>query len=116
MLNHIVMMKFKPEVTPDDVNVLEKRLNDLPNHIVEIQSYEFGRDVVRSGRSFDFALVSLFANPEALQRYQVHPQHQTVVELLKKMCDQIITVDFYGSDLSDLKDVPPPEMQDILTQ
>jgi len=47
----------------------------MPNRITEIHSYEFGRDVVRSQRSFDFALVSLFANLEALERYQQHRQH-----------------------------------------
>jgi hypothetical protein len=107
MLNHVVLMKFKPNVTEAQIQELQKRLDDLPNKIIEIHSYEFGRDVIRSERSFDFGLVSLFANPEALQRYQTHPEHLTVLEVLKKMCDQIIVVDFYGTDAASLSPAEP---------
>jgi len=107
MLNHVVMMKFKPEVTDEQITSLEKMLDDLPNRIVEIHAYEFGRDVIRDERSFDFALVSLFANPEALQRYKTHTAHLEVVKILKKRCEQIITVDFFGSDASSLKEYTP---------
>jgi hypothetical protein len=107
MLNHVVMMKFKPDVTDEQISSLEKMLDDLPNRIVEIHTYEFGRDVIGDERSYDFALISLFANPEALQRYKTHAAHLEVVEILKKLCDQIITVDFYGTDASSLKDYTP---------
>ena len=106
MLNHIVLMKFKPGITDTDIIDIEKSLDDLPNRIVEIHSYEFGRDIVQSERSYDFALVSLFANQESLQRYQTHPDHLVVVEKLKKVCDSILTVDFWGTDASTFKDGP----------
>ncbi len=107
MLNHVVMMKFKPGTTEEQITSLEKMLDDLPNRIVEIHTYEFGRDVIRDERSFDFALVSLFANPEALQRYKTHPAHLEAVEILEKLCEQMITVDFYGTDASSLKNYTP---------
>ena len=117
MLNHVVMMKFKPEVADDQIAALEKMLDDLPNRIVEIHTYEFGRDVLRGERSHDFALVSLFANPEALQRYQTHPAHLKVLETLKAMCESIAVVDFYGTDAGSLKDYEPePEMENLFRQ
>ena len=66
MLHHIVLFKFKPDTSDEQIAVLEKRLDALPDQIVEIQLYEFGRDVVRSDRSYDFALVSGFANLAAM--------------------------------------------------
>ena len=107
MLNHVVMMKFKPDVTDEQIAILEKMLDDLPNRIIEIHTYEFGRDVIRDERSYDFALVSLFANPEALQGYKTHSEHLKVVEVLNEVCDHIITVDFYGTDAGSLKDFSP---------
>jgi hypothetical protein len=98
MLNHVVVMKFKPEVTEEQIRDLEKSLDQLPNKILDIKMYEFGRDILRSPRSHDFALVSLFANPMALERYQNHPEHMPVVEKIKLMCENVVTVDFYGSD------------------
>ena len=109
MLNHIVLMKFKAGVKEADIIDIEKSLNDLPNRIVEIHSYEFGRDIIRSERSYDFALISLFANTESLQRYQNHPDHLVVVEKLKNLCDSILTVDFWGTDAGDFKDGPSEE-------
>ena len=76
MITHVVMMKFKPEVTAEDIDELEALLDRLPDRIDEIQSYDFGRDVARSERSYDFALVSVFANLDTLKHYQVHPDHQ----------------------------------------
>ena len=94
MITHVVMMKFKPDVTGHDIEELETLLDGLPDKFDEIQSYDFGRDVVRSDRSYDFALVSIFANLDTLKRYQVHPDHQVVVKKLGGMCENIVAVDY----------------------
>lgn len=110
MLNHVVSMKFKSGVTKADIDGLEKSLDELPNSIIEIQMYELGRDVLHTARSYDFALVALFANEEALKRYQKHPEHLKVSEKIKKLCESVVTVDFFGTDAGDFKDkaqLPP---------
>jgi hypothetical protein len=107
MLTHVVFMQFKPDVDAKTIDALEKQLDQLPNRIIEIQTYEFGRDVLRTERSYDFALVANFANAEALKRYQQHPDHLAVVEQIKAMVQDIRTVDFYGTDAGDFKDVGP---------
>ena len=110
MLNHVVSMKFKSEVTEADIVDLEKSLDELPNAITEIQMYELGRDVLHTERSYDFAIVALFANEEALKRYQKHPEHLKVLEKIKKLCESVVTVDFFGTDAADFKDkshLPP---------
>ncbi|GBC62875.1 stress responsive alpha-beta barrel domain-conta ining protein [Desulfonema ishimotonii] len=94
MVRHIVFMKFKPETGDDRITPVEKGLGALPGLIAEIRSFEFGRDVVRSDRSYDFALVAGFDDMEALSRYQVHPEHQKVVGLLKEICQDIKAVDY----------------------
>jgi hypothetical protein len=94
MITHVVLMKFKPEVTTEDIDELSALLDRLPDRINEIQSYDFGRDVVRSERSYDFALVSVFANLDTLKHYQVHPDHQVVVKKLASMCTHIAAVDY----------------------
>jgi Stress responsive A/B Barrel Domain len=103
MINHVVLMKFKPDVNDDAIDALEKSLDDLPNKIVEIQTYEFGRDRVHSEKSYDFALVSLFANLEAMKRYQEHPAHLKVLQKIKTLSENIIVVDFEGTDAGSIK-------------
>ena len=102
MITHVVMMKFKDDVSDEQITELEERLEELPDKIIEIQSYEFGRDMVRSERSYDFALVSVFANLETLRQYQEHPAHLKVVQKLGKMCDNIGVVDFEASKMPEI--------------
>ena len=94
MITHVVMMKFKTEVTDEQITDLEKAFEELPEKIIEILSYEFGRDLLRSERSYDFALVSVFANLETLRQYQQHPTHLKVAKQLGEMCDKIRVVDY----------------------
>lgn len=46
MITHVVMMKFKPDVTGKSIDELEALLDELPDRINEIQSYDFGWDLV----------------------------------------------------------------------
>jgi hypothetical protein len=94
MLKHIVFMKFKGSVTDNNINELETAMASLPGKIPEIKEYQFGRDIIRSERSYDFALVSAFDDLEAMKRYQVHPAHLPVIAKVKELCDTILAVDF----------------------
>jgi hypothetical protein len=107
MLNHVVVLKFKPEVNPEDVAELERMLDGLPNTIMEIKMFEFGRDLLRSARSHDFALVALFTNLAALERYRNHPAHRPVAAKIAAMCASVATVDFEGADASSTEAGPP---------
>lgn len=94
MLKHVVFMKFKADVTEAGIADLEKSLGALPASIPEIWGYEFGRDVLHSERSYDFALVSAFEDMAAMKRYQTHPSHVIVLNQVRQMCDSILAVDF----------------------
>lgn len=94
MIKHIVMLKFKKDANESGIDELEKKLGALTGVIPEIKSYEFGRDIVRSERSYDFALVSVFKDTESLKIYQVHPRHQEVLKTVKDLCESVIVADF----------------------
>jgi len=94
MIKHVVFLKFKPGSTEADIADMEKSLGALPARISEIESFEFGRDIIRSERSCDFALVSAFADLDALKRYQIHPDHQAVLGKVLNLCESILAVDF----------------------
>ncbi|WP_319525923.1 Dabb family protein [uncultured Desulfosarcina sp.] len=112
MITHVVMMKFKPEVGDAQIDELEALLDSLPDKIDEIQSYDFGRDIVHSERSYDFALVSVFANLDTLKHYQVHPAHQVVVKKLGGMCDHLAAVDYENAPYRRQDDNEPDPLKD----
>jgi len=107
MITHVVMMKFKSDVTEKNIDELEALLGELPDRINEIQSYDFGRDVVHSERSYDFVLVSVFANLDTLHHYQQHPDHQVVIKKLSVMCENIIAVDYENQPYHKASDDEP---------
>jgi len=94
MLKHVVFMKFKDDVTDAKIAALEQGLAGLPGKIAEIRGFQFGRDVIHSERSYDFALVGDFDDLEAMQRYQVNPAHVAVVALVRSLSSSVLAVDF----------------------
>lgn len=94
MLKHVVFMKFKPTATDAAIADMEAALGKLPGAIPEIKGYDFGRDIIHSERSYDFALVSTFDDLDAMKRYQVHPDHVLVLGKVKELCESILAVDF----------------------
>ena len=96
MITHVVLFKFKPETTEAEIQRLAEGLGDLPQLIEEIREFRFGADVIRSERSYDLGLVSSFEDLDALQRYQVHPEHQKVVAQVKAIAENVAAVDFLG--------------------
>ena len=96
MITHVVLFKFKPEATESEIQQLVEGLGGLPQLIEDIREFRFGTDVVRSERSYDLGLVSSFDDLDALQRYQVHPEHQKVVAHVKTITSAVVAVDFEG--------------------
>jgi len=94
MIKHVVFLKFKTDATEAMIAEIEAGLGGLPGIIPEIRYYDFGRDVMRSPRSYDFALVSLFDDLEALKRYSGHPDHQAVLQKILAAAENIVAVDF----------------------
>jgi len=96
MITHLVLFKFKAETTEAEIQQLAEGLGGLPQKIEEIREFRFGKDVIHSERSYDLGLVSSFDDLDALQRYQVHPEHQKVVAHVKVIASGVVAVDFEG--------------------
>ena len=94
MIPHIIFFKFKADATEAAIADLEASLNGLPGLIAEIRAFSCGRDVLRSARSYHLALIADFDDLAALDRYQVHPDHQAVVAKVKVLAESVIAVDF----------------------
>ncbi len=94
MLKHVVFMKFKTGVDELQIEDLKGSLGSLPGKIDEIIGFEFGPDILKSERSYDFALIATFTDLDSLKRYQAHPDHIPVIQKVRSLCDSILVVDF----------------------
>jgi hypothetical protein len=75
----VVLFRWKPEATLEDVSKVEAALHPLPARIPCIQAYRFGRDLGVQDGNADFALVADFTDEEGLRTYADHPGHQAVL-------------------------------------
>lgn len=94
MLRHVVFFRFKTGTAEAEKENLEQSLRRLNGRIPEIRGFEVGRDIIRSERSYDLALISTFDDLPAMQRYQVHPDHQAVIAVVRRLCESVVAVDF----------------------
>jgi Stress responsive A/B Barrel Domain len=80
MIRHVVMFRWKPETTPEDVAAIEEGLRKLPAEVPEIQRYSFGADEGLNEGNFDYVVVADFASADDWRAYRDHPAHQTFIE------------------------------------
>ncbi len=84
MIRHIVLIRFKDEVTSADIDKLEAGLGALPEKISAIEAYAFGRDLGVSEETWDFAIVADFVDVEAYHAYAADPDHVEVLHYLAR--------------------------------
>lgn len=94
MLTHIVVWKYKPEITDEQRAGHRRLLQNLTNFIPEIINLSVGADVLDLPRSYDTGLVAVFADRAALDIYTDHPEHQKVAALGKEIAAHVVSVDF----------------------
>ena len=92
-LTHVVLFKLK-EPTPATVAECLHRLRGLEGKIPELRAIEVGADILHSGRSYDFALITHFDSLADLERYQAHPEHVAVLEYLRTVMAGSVAVDY----------------------
>lgn len=93
MITHIVLFKLKDR-SPESVEKTAQVLRNLEGKIDELLSIEVGVDVLHSERSFDIALTTTFESLDALQAYQVHPEHKKVLEHMATARESSVSVDY----------------------
>ncbi len=98
MLTHIVIWKYKAEVSEERRREHVARLRALEGVIPEIQSFAVGTDMLHLPRSYDTGLVAVFQDRAGLDAYTVHPEHVKVVDIGREISEHVASVDFLDED------------------
>jgi heme-degrading monooxygenase HmoA len=94
MLTHIVIWKYRAEVSEEKREEHVARLRALQPLIPEIESFSVGFDVLHLARSYDTGLVATFRDRAALDAYTEHPEHQKVAAMGREISERVASVDF----------------------
>lgn len=91
MIKHIVMWTLHNK---EDAQEVKTTLEALRGKIPGLLEIEVGIDVNQSPTAADVVLYSVLKNKEALQCYQTHPLHQSVLPLMTRVASSRMVVDY----------------------
>jgi len=94
VIRHVLLFKYRAEVTEDERNHWIDSMRRLADEIPVIRSLSIGPDVAHTQRSYDVALVVDFASLEDLHTYQRHPAHVAAAAVSRALAEHAASVDF----------------------
>lgn len=94
MVEHIVVMKLKPEVTEEQKNELIATLRGLKGKTPGMIDLTAGETFTDRHQGYTVGLVVRFEDKEALETYGPHPAHVPVKELVVSLSESVVVVDY----------------------
>lgn len=98
VLRHIVLYKFKDNVTPAQLQEVIDAFAGLPKKVSTIIGFEHGTNVSQEGKSegFTHVFVVTFKNEADLAAYLVHPAHEAYVKVVRDRREKVIVFDYWA--------------------
>ncbi|MEA5597548.1 Dabb family protein [Rivularia sp. UHCC 0363] len=95
-IQHMALLKFKPEITAEKIEELFNQLAELKELIPGITYFSGGYDSSNEGlnKEFTHGFLTTFDSIEARDTYLPHPEHERVKAELLPYINDIIVFDF----------------------
>lgn len=98
MIKHIVLWKLAEEADghsrAENLRRMKSAIEAMRDVVPGIVELEVGIDFEGSDAAWDIALYSAFQTREALDAYQVHPEHEKVKQLVAAVRTDRAVVDY----------------------
>ncbi len=75
MVRHIVLLKWKADTTPEQIQASAEGFAFLRDSISVVRQMFFGADLALMDGTFDYAMVADFDSAEDWHTYRDHPDH-----------------------------------------
>ena len=96
-LRHVVAFKFKPEITPEQMEQTTAHFHSLKSKIPEIIEFEGGADISfeKKKGKFTHCFVVTVNNEKDLAIYGGHPDHKAFSKSVDPMLAEVMVVDYW---------------------
>lgn len=96
-LRHVVAFKFKPEISPEQVEQVTAAFFALKADIPEIIEFEGGPDIniQKKKGKFTHSFMVTVKDEKALGIYGEHPKHKAFSKLADPMLAEVMVVDYW---------------------
>ncbi|KAI8010933.1 Stress-response A/B barrel domain-containing protein HS1 [Camellia lanceoleosa] len=96
VVKHILLVKFKDGIPPDQIDQLIKDFAKLVHHIEPLKSFHWGKDIsienLQQGFTHVFELT--FETIEGIAEYISHPTHVEFANVLRPVLEKLLVVDY----------------------
>ena len=80
MFRHVVLLRWKPEATPEQRAAVATGLADLPGLIPQIRTYTIGSDARVNDGNYDLVVVADFDDVDGYLVYRDDSDHRAVIQ------------------------------------
>ncbi|KAK2412371.1 stress-response A/B barrel domain-containing protein [Trifolium repens] len=96
IVKHIVLAKFKDEITEEVIDEQIKGYANLVNLIPQMKSFHWGKDVSAENlhQGFTHVFESTFDSVEAIAEYVAHPTHVEYANKFISSLEKVLIVDY----------------------
>lgn len=100
LLRHMVLYKFKPEMSVNQVEEVVEAFSALPQKIDSIVDFERGVNVSEEGKSegFTHCFVVTFRDTKGRDTYLKHPAHDDYVKIVKDRREKVLVFDYFTAE------------------
>lgn len=97
VLRHVVLFKYKPDITPAQLDEINRAFQNLKNEIPQVMDFERGTNNSPEGldKGFTHGYLITFASEEDRAAYLPHPAHKKFVELLGGKLEEPFVFDYW---------------------
>jgi len=94
MIEHLVLINFRPETPPEVRDECVQRLRDLANLVPGQGSWRVGLNVTEMSRAWDLAIAGEFNSLDDMFDYRAHPTHRQAQAFVDQWTAQTVGADF----------------------
>ncbi|KAF5187622.1 Stress-response A/B barrel domain-containing protein HS1 [Thalictrum thalictroides] len=96
VVKHVLMAKFKDEITPDRIDQLIKGYANLVPLVPPMKAFHWGKDVSIENmhQGFTHVFESTFESLEGVAEYIDHPAHVEFATEFLTALDKVIVIDY----------------------
>lgn len=99
-LNHVVLIKFKPSATPEQIKKVEEAFAGLKEKVPGVTSLRYGTNVSpeNKNKGYTHAFILTFNSDKDRDAYLVHPAHKAFGGVLGPVLGDVLVIDFWGQE------------------
>ncbi|MCG9595467.1 Dabb family protein [Vibrio sp. Isolate25] len=96
MIRHILLIQFKPDTTPQQVEDLKASFLSMTTKVEGVDSVEWGLNDSPEGKNkhYTHCVMMTFSDEDGRNHYLPHPEHEALKDIFRPILEDIVVFDY----------------------